>query len=106
VNVPDPDCTVAAAGFTAIQDIAINQNNGTLYVYELAADGVLAFEAGLETGDFPPAVLLKVKNNTRTELLAGQLSQPGGVAVSHNGTVFVTDNVFTPEGGRLTQVRG
>lgn len=98
MNVPDPDCTVAAAGFTAIQDIAINQNNGTLYVYELAADGVLAFEAGLETGDFPPAVLLKVKNNKRTELLA--------VAVSHNGTVFVTDNVFTPEGGRLTQVRG
>jgi hypothetical protein len=106
VNDPDPACTVAAAGFTAIQDIAINQNNGTLYVYELAADGVLAFEAGLESGDFPPAVLLSVKNKKRTELVAGQLSQPGGVTVSHNGTVFVTDNVFTPEGGRLAQVRG
>jgi hypothetical protein len=106
VNVPDPDCTVAADGFTAIQDIAINQNNGTLYVYELAADGVLAFEAGFETGEFPPAVLLKVQGDRRTELLAGQLSQPGGVAVARNGTVFVTDGVFDPEGGRLALVRG
>jgi hypothetical protein len=106
VNEPDPDCTVADDGFTAIQDIAINQNNGTLYVYELAADGVLAFEAGFETGEFPPAVLLKVKNNKRTELVAGRLSQPGGVTASRNGTVFVTDGVFDPEGGRLARVRG
>jgi len=106
VNTPDPDCTIAATGFTAIQDIAINQNNGTLYVYELAADGVLAFEAGFESGQFPPAVLLKVKNDRRTELVPGQLSQPGGVAVARNGTVFVTDGVFNPDGGRRARVRG
>jgi hypothetical protein len=109
VTTPDPDCRVYASGFTAIQDIAFD-HSGALYVYELAADGVLAFEAGFETGEFPPAVLIQVKRygswrgkwqGRRTELAAGQLSQPGGVAVAH-GEVFVTDQVFT--GGRLLEI--
>jgi len=97
-------CSQYASGFTAIQDIAFNNNNGVMYVYELAADGVLAFEEGFGTGVFPSAVLLKVHNGRQTELVPGQLSQPGGVAVARNGTVFVTDSVFT--GGRLLRVRG
>jgi hypothetical protein len=104
VNTPDADCKVAASGLTAIQDIAINRRGGAMYVYELAADGVLAFEAGLETGDFPPAVLLEIRHNRETELLAGELTQPGGVAVSRNGTLLVTDSVFTEGGGRLIRV--
>ena len=103
LTVPDPDCSHYAGGFTAIQDIAFNTRNGKLYVYELAADGVLAFEAGLDTGDFPPAVLLEVTRHKRTELAAGLLSQPGGVAVGRGGAVFVTDGVFGD--GRLIQVR-
>jgi hypothetical protein len=104
VNTPDPDCSVVAQGFTAIQDIAFDRQTSTLYVYELAADGVLAFEEGLNGGDFPPAVLLEVKKNKRTELAAGQLSQPGGVAVLNRGTVFVTDRLFTQGHGRLIEV--
>ena len=99
-------CTQFASGFTAIQDIAFNRNNATMYVYELAADGVLAFEEGFEPGgEFPAAVLLEVKKKGKTtELAEGQLSQPGGVAVARNGSVFVTDNVFT--GGRMLRVKG
>jgi hypothetical protein len=104
VNTPSPGCTTAQSGLTAIQDIALG-TNGRLYVYELAADGVLAFEEGLETGVFPPAVLLEIKRNRRTELVAGQLSQPGGVVVGRGGTIFVTDAVFTPDGGRLLSLR-
>jgi hypothetical protein len=101
----DPDCSVYLTGFTAIQDMDFNLNNGKLYVYELAAEGVLAFEAGFETGEWPDAVLLLVsKNGSRRELAAGQLSQPGGVAASHNGQVFVTDGMFTE--GRLLRVSG
>jgi len=107
VNTPDPDCSVFSAGYTGIQDIAFNMNSGTLYVYELAADGVLAFEAGFESGVFPPAVLLQVKrpghDGKRTELAAGELSEPGGIVVGHNGKVYVTDGVFT--GGRVSEVR-
>jgi hypothetical protein len=99
-------CELYDTGYTGIADIAVNQHNGRLYVYEFAEEGVLAFEEGLdpENGVFPPAVLLEVKRNgQRRELAAGQLSQPGGVAVAFNGQVFVTDNVFT--GGRLLRVR-
>jgi hypothetical protein len=102
VRTPDPSCTVYASGLTAIQDIAFNPHTGKLYVYELAADGVLAFEAGFESGDFPPAVLLEVTKYQRRQLAAGQLSEPGGVAVSHNGTIFVTDGMFSD--GRLLQI--
>ena len=109
VNTPEPSCTVYKNNLTAIQDIDFNLKNGRLYVYELAADGVLAFEAGLGTGDFPPAVLLQIsaaggKKERRRELAAGQLSQPGGVAVKPNGRVFVTDRVFTEAGGRMLRV--
>jgi len=97
-------CSPYASGFTAIQDIAFNPHNGALYVYELAADGVLAFEEGFGSGDFPDAVLLKVHRGRQTELAAGQLSEPGGIVVARDGTVFVTDGIFT--GGRLLQVRG
>lgn len=101
-------CSPYQSGFTAIQDIAFDaRGHGSqraLYVYELAADGVLAFEEGFETGNFPPAVLLEVKHGRRTELAAGQLSQPGGVSVGRNGRVFVTDGIFG--NGRLLRIHG
>jgi hypothetical protein len=100
---PSDDCVVADTGYTAIQDIAIDRWSAKTYVYELAADGVLAFEAGFETGVFPPAVLLEVRHGTRRELAAGQLSQPGGVATGLFGGLFVTDGVFGD--GRLLQIR-
>jgi len=100
---PSTNCSVAESGFTAIQDIAIDRWTGKTYVYELAADGVLPFEEGLETGVFPPAVLLELRGDHRRELAAGQLSQPGGVAVGLFGAVFVTDGTFTE--GRLLRIR-
>jgi hypothetical protein len=104
VDVQDPSCSVWKSGFTSIFDIAFNPNNGTLYVYEIAEDGWLAFEEGFQTGEFPPAVLLKVKGHKQRELARGQLSQPGGVEVAKDGKVFVTDGMFT--GGRLIRIAG
>jgi hypothetical protein len=107
VNTPDPShkCSLYSSGYTAIQDIAFDRSSGRLYVYELAADGVLAFEDGLATGTFPPAVLLEVKpgwhGDRRTELATGELSQPGGVVV-RKGKVYVTDGVFGV--GRLLRI--
>lgn len=107
-NSPDPtgSCTMYSAGYTGIQDIAFNLHNGRMYVYELAADGVFAFEEGLSTGVFPPAVLLEVKrrrsSESRVELAEGELFEPGGVVVGAEGKVYVTDGVFT--GGRVSRV--
>jgi hypothetical protein len=102
VNGGDPNCSVWQSGFTSIMDLAIDPANGETYVYEIARDGFLAFEEGFATGEFPPAVLLRVHGNKRTELVPGQLSQPGGVVVMPDG-VYATDGMFT--GGRLVRVR-
>lgn len=110
VEVSDPDCSVWKSGFTSIMDIAFNPHNGTLYVYEIAEDGWLAFEEGFATGTFPPAVLLEVKGDKIRELVPGQLSEPGGVAVGWDGSVFVTDGVMgigdNPNHGRLIEIHG
>jgi hypothetical protein len=103
VNEPSDDCTVYKDDLTAIQDIDFNLKNGRLYVYELAEDGVLAFEEGA------PAVLLRIsaagaKKERRRELAAGQLSQPGGIAIAPNGRIFVTDGMFGE--GRMLRVTG
>lgn len=99
-----PGCSTAMTGFTAIQDLDVNAWTGETYVFQAAAGGVLAFEAGFETGQFPAAVLEKVsRRGQRTELAAGELSQPGGVDVGLFGTVHVSDGVFT--GGRLLRIR-
>lgn len=98
---PDPRCEIALDDLTAIQDLAIDPVTGRFYVYELAADGTLAFEGGFETGVFPPAVLLEIKGSQRRELAAGQLSEPGGVT-AFLGHVVVTDGVFG--NGRVVKV--
>jgi hypothetical protein len=102
VTGDDPDCSVWQSGFTSIMDLAIDPASGKTYVYEIAEDGFLAFEEGFATGDFPPAVLLRVHGSRRTELVRGQLSQPGKVVAMPDG-LYVTDHVFTD--GRLVRVR-
>jgi hypothetical protein len=102
-TTPDDDCGTYKKRLTAIQDITFG-HGGKLYVYELAEDGVLAFEAGFETGEFPPAVLLEIKGHHRREIAKGKLSQPGGVASRH-GKVYVTDGIMGESTGRLLRVR-
>ncbi len=55
-GVADPGCKLYKSGFTAIQDIAIQdcRCHKRLFVYELAADGVLAFEMAGENEETPP----------------------------------------------------
>jgi hypothetical protein len=98
-------CKPWRTGFTSIMDMAFDPRNGTLYVYQIARKGWLAFEAGFAPGGvFPPAVLLEVRRNGhRRELVKGKLSQPGGIVVGRGGEIFVTDGMFT--GGRLLRIR-
>jgi hypothetical protein len=98
------DCKVWKSGFTSIIDLTFNPKSGTLYVYEIAKAGWLKFEEGFVTGKFPAAVLLEVRKGHRTrELAKGKLSQPGGVVVARDGSIFVTDGMFSV--GRLLKVR-
>jgi hypothetical protein len=98
-------CRTWKSGFTSIMDLAFDPRNGTLYVYEIARKGWLAFEEGFAPGGvFPKAVLLEVpRHGDRRELVKGKLSQPGGIVVGRGGEIFVTDGMFT--GGRLLRIR-
>jgi len=105
LTMKDRHCKVWKKGFTSIVDLAFDPDNGTLYVYEIAKAGWLAFEAALSTGSpFPKAVLLEVRrHHGPRELVKGKLSEPGGIVVTKNGSIFVTDGMFSS--GRLLRVR-
>lgn len=95
-------CKLYKTGFTSIIDLTFD--GSTLYVLELAKDGVLAVEGG-DPMSPPPGVLLKLSHGKRTEVAAGQLTLPGGVATNSNGHgVFVTDFQLVPQAGRLLKI--
>ena len=101
VNTPSRGCSVYRSGFTGIQDIAFGPDK-KLYVLELAKGGVLAFEAGFETGEFPPAVLLGPAATAARSWRLGKLSEPGGIAFGRGGKLYATDGTFSD--GRLLRI--
>jgi len=103
VNHRTSDCRVWKSHFTSIMDLAFRPGTWTLYVYEAAKAGWLKLDEGFVTGVFPKAVLLEVRRgHAPRELVPGKLSQPGGIAVTAAGEIFVTDGMFT--GGRLVRI--
>jgi hypothetical protein len=71
--VPGEEPTVYAGGFTNVIDIAFGQD-GTLYVLEIAHDGLLS---GDETG-----ALIRVGRDGEQEIVASEgLTAPGGLAI-------------------------
>jgi hypothetical protein len=95
-------CTTFADGFTAVIDLRFG-GDGTLYVLEIAKDGLLPLELG--SGN-PAGALFALKNGVRTEIAPGQLLVPGGVGIAPNGTLYVTTGtVFGPGAGSIVAIR-
>jgi hypothetical protein len=89
-------CTLYADGFTAITGLDFGPD-GSLYVVSFLKNGLLA--------DGPPVgALYRLTDGARTELAAGQLTLPGDVAVSRNGTVYVTNQSVFSGGGQVVTV--
>jgi hypothetical protein len=85
--VPGQAPTIYASGFTAIIDIAFGRD-GSLYVLEFAKNGVLAAELQGDRG----GRLVKVsRGGQQTTVLTEPLIAPGGVAVGHDGALYVTN---------------
>lgn len=84
------ECSLYMDGFTSVTGIDFGPD-GALYVVEIAKDGGL--DIGPGTGG-----LFRVANGSRTELIPGQLSAPGDVAVARDGTVYVTNWSVAPNG--------
>ena len=95
-------CQAWGSGYTAIASIAFDET-GALLVFEYAKDGINVFEPGCNVGACPPAVLLRVANGVTTELAPGELSQPGWLA-PHGSTLYLTDGILAPGGGRLLSI--
>jgi hypothetical protein len=89
--------TVALTGFTNIISIAFGPD-GSLYVLEISKNGLLS-------GD-PHGALIKVQTNgARTELAAGQLFMPGGMVISSDGTIYVTNWSVLAGGGQVLRIQ-
>lgn len=80
-----------ATGFTNIVDIAWDHRGGLL-VLQISKEGLLA-------GDTNGALIRIGGKGRRTELAAGRLTFPGGLAVGPDGAIYVTNkSVFAGQG--------
>ena len=87
--------TVAFSGFTNIISIAFGPD-GALYVLQISKNGLL--------GGNPQGALYKVLNGVKTELAAGQLFLPGGMAIANDGTIYVTNWAVLAGGGQVLRI--
>jgi sugar lactone lactonase YvrE len=91
---------VFAGGFTAVVDVAFGPD-GSLYVLQIAKNGLLA--AFIEN-DWTGALIRVAPDGTRTELAAGELFAPGGVAVGPDGACYVTNNSIFSGTGQVLRI--
>jgi sugar lactone lactonase YvrE len=95
-------CRLYQDGFTSIVDLGAGPD-GSIYVVELVQQSWLQWELGLV--DPPIGGLFRIRpDHSVEELAAGQLTLPGGVDVSNDGTIYVTGPVFGP--GAISRVNG
>ena len=93
--------TVFASGFTHIVDLTFGPD-GSLYVVEIAKNGLLAAFNG---NDWTGALIRIAPDGTRTELVPGALTAPGGVAVGSDGALYVTNNGIFSNTGEVIRIR-
>ena len=86
---------MAFSGFTNIIDIAFGQD-GSLYVLEIAKNAI---------PNFNPGRLVHVAlNGSRTEIAAGLLTAPGGIAIGGDGALYVTNRSTSPTMGQVLRI--
>ncbi len=95
--VPGHKPTVYASGFTNIIDVTFDRQ-GNLYVLEIAKDSLL--------GNSQVGALIKVdRKGHRTEIARGQLNAPGGVAIAHDGSIYVSVNSVSGSDGQVVRIK-
>ncbi len=92
--------TVHAGGFTAVIDVAFG-TDGSMYVVELAKNGLLA---AFETNDWTGALIRVAPDGTRTEIASGMLTAPGGIAIGRDGDLYVTNNSIFSGTGQVIRI--
>lgn len=98
-TTPTAKCSLFMDGFTSVVGLA--WHGKSLYVVEMVKTGVANFFGGVDS----VGALWKVRNGTKTELVPGRLTLPGGVAVSKRGTIYVTNQSVSVGGGEVLRIR-
>jgi sugar lactone lactonase YvrE len=91
---------VFAGGFTHIVDLAFGPD-GSLYVLEIAKNGLLA---AFNSNDWTGALIRVAPDGTRTELVPGVLTAPGGIAIGRDGALYVTNNSIYSSIGEVIRI--
>jgi hypothetical protein len=103
--VPGQEPTAYATGFTNIIDLGFGPD-GTLYVAEVAHEGLLGFYSG--QGDVAPAgaILSVPPGGGEPALVVSGDPVPalGGLAVDSDGLIYVSANTLDPEGGTVLRI--
>ena len=92
---------VVESGFTHIVDLTFGPD-GSLYVVEIAKNGLLE---AFNNNDWTGALIRIAPDGTRTELIPGVLTAPGGVAVGSDGALYVTNNSIYSGTGEVIRIR-
>ena len=92
---------IFATGFTHIVDLAFGPD-GSLYVLEIAKNGLLA---AFSSNEWTGALIQIAPDGTRTELVPGVLTAPGGIAVGSDGALYVTNNSIYSGTGEVIRIR-
>jgi sugar lactone lactonase YvrE len=88
--------SVKATGFTNVTDVAVDGDDN-LYALQMTSNGLLAG---------PPFTgkLIKIApDGTKTELAAGQLTFPTGLAIK-GSSAYVSDTGFSGTDGRIVKI--
>ncbi|HZS93862.1 MAG TPA: ScyD/ScyE family protein [Chloroflexota bacterium] len=94
-----PKPQVIAGGFTNIIDLAVGKD-GSLYVLEIAKDGLMA--AG-ENG--PTGALIKIApNGQQTTLMTDGLVAPGGLAIGPDNNLYVSNYSVSAGQGEVIRI--
>jgi hypothetical protein len=92
----DGELAVHASGFTNVVDIA-RSSDGDLYALQIATAGL--------AGEPSAGKLLRVAaDGTQTELAAGTLEHPTGIAVAKNGDVYVANRGGSPDNAQIVRI--
>jgi sugar lactone lactonase YvrE len=89
----DGSSEVYASGFTNVIDLAFGPD-GTLYVLEIAHNGLLSGDVTGGLWSVPP-------NGGEPTLVSTDLMMPGGIAVGKDGTIYVTTGASIPNAGSV-----
>lgn len=97
--MPGEEPEVWTTGFTNIIDLAFGPD-GSLYVLEIAANGLLAGEQG----DIFGALIRIESNGERTTLASQGLVFPTGLAIGPDGTIYLSANGTSAADGQVVHL--